>query len=275
MSITQSAPSLEIFTHEMLDGHGIEVNHSNFSGRVQAMIIHKDSKQGNYGFSLDLLFTGELTDTATGDDNIIFQELMVNKAHTWYDRKSGGDAIEYQLGSDDRKMLIPALKKKILDKIIRTEITTVLPQSLFITEAVEESLVTEQAETTHLVIDFESDNYSVNIGSDNTASGYVDILIDGEIHFSTDFTATFKEVFERPSFSNSKLITAKVDKLTDINIIDLSYSGFENLETDEYGFDYDINADDVAQIKALITKQIEDAHDELAYPLGKQHPLVA
>lgn len=275
MSINQSAPSLEIFTHEMLDGHGIEVSHSNFSGRVQAMIIHKDSKQGNYGFSLDLLFAGDLTDTATGDDNIVFQELMVNKAHTWYDRKSGGDAIEYQLGSDDRKILIPALKKKILDKIIRAEITTILPQSLFNPEAVQENFVIEQAEVAHIAINFDSECHSVDLHSDNTASGELSMLIDGEIEFAVEFTAEYKEVFERPVFSNGKLIKAKVDTLAEIKITDLTYGCFTHLETEEYDYHYDVTKADVDCIQALITKQIEDAHDELAYPLGKQHPLVA
>lgn len=274
MSINQSAPSLEIFTHEMLDGHGINVDYAAVDGRVQAMIIYKDSKQGGYGFSLDLFFKGELTNTAVGDDNIILTELSVNKASTWYDRKSGGDVVEYQLGSDDRRLLTPTLKQKILEKISRAEIKTILPQSLF-SAAAEEEVDFDTNEVQRIAIDFESDHYQISLNSDDTASGYVTILIDGEIQFLTDFTATYEQVFERPVFSNGRLITAKTDKLANIKFTDMWYSNFANLETDEYDFDYDVLADDVALIKALIVKEVERKHEELAYPLGKQHPLVA
>lgn len=268
MSFNPLAPEIHICAQPTKSGHGVTIGKKESTGRIRAIITHKSSR-GNYGFNLDLTFNAVFTDIMRGDDNIQFKSITVNEASTWFDRTSRMETVNYELGDDDRALIMPAIKAMIKDKIKENNIKTHLPASVFYVAVKEEGDIKATKVVQHLVIDFETDAYEVNL-NDGVADGGVTILIDGDISFLTKFKATYGQYYVPASFTNGKLVAAKKDELINIKITDLEFMDFENIKEEAYA----VKASDVLLIKKLIIKQIKEQHKADAYPIGSQHLVI-
>ena len=254
MSFNPLAPEAQVYSYLNNRNYGIDVKETQANGKVLANITHKSPK-GNYGFSFDLGFK------ATFSDTIKLSDLSATQASTWSDRSSKSDNIDYHLGSKDIELLTPAVIEAIKSKIEADSISTTLPASFFEvdTEAEDSDITDEVVE--HLVIDFESDIYDINLTDEDTAHGCVHILIDGNLNFITDFKATYDTEYKRASFSNGVMLSAKINKATNIKVGKLEFSEFSKSDGELTKNDCRVSVCDIILIKELISKEIAKTHE--------------
>lgn len=254
MSFNPLAPEAQVYTYLNNKNYGIEVKETTASGNVLAVITLKDPK-GNHGFSFDLGFK------ATFSDTIELHDLSVMQASTWSDRSPKSDTIDYHLGYQDIELLTPAVLEAIKSKIAAESINTTLPTSFFEVdnETAEGDNTTKTVE--HLVIDFESDIFDINLTDENTAHGCVHILVDNDRSFITDFKATYNTEYKRASFSNGVILSPKINKATDIKVGKLEFSEFFKFDGELTEDDCSVSVCDIILIKELIRKEIAKTHE--------------
>ena len=249
MKFNPLAPEAQVFTYSEKSGYTIAIEENSASGIVYANTTFKNPR-GNYGFNFDLSFK------ATFSDAIEIHDLVATKAITWSDRTPRSDSVEYRLGDEDVLLLTPVVIEAIKSKIKADMISTVLPDSFFI-DSDAETDEDEQKVIEHLVIDFESDVFDINLSDDNNAHGCVHILIDDNVNFITEFKATYDTEHKPAVFSNGLIVSSKVNKAINIKVGKLEFSEFSKFDGELTDSDRSVSISDILLIKALIAKEIE------------------
>lgn len=132
MTTNKTERSVEIITNQHLRGSGIEVyaDGEGAHGTVIANISHKINNVVMFGFAIKLYFRSEFINNEDGSPNILlggeYGSLQVLGANTWLAGADRTDDVDYELGDDDRNIIIPALKAAIFKRLAETGTRTTL-----------------------------------------------------------------------------------------------------------------------------------------------------
>ena len=126
MTTNKTERSVEIITNQHLRGSGIEVyaDGEGANGTVIANISHKINNVVMFGFAIKLYFRSEFINNEDGSPDILldgeYGSLQVLGANTWLAGADRTDDVDYELGDDDRNIIIPALKAAIFKRLAET-----------------------------------------------------------------------------------------------------------------------------------------------------------
>lgn len=121
------------------------------------------------------------------------------------------------------------------------------------TDKMEFEIMNELKNVKHLAVDYETDEYKVDIGY-GYVQGYISFLLDGYISFEAAYYASLEE-------------NEAENKIKKLKIIELDFRETRNFKTDDEGFKLGLTKDDIKKVRKMIIKEIHITYREFL----KQH----
>ena len=100
----------------------------------------------------------------------------------------------------------------------------------------------------HLAVDYETDEYEVDIGY-GYVQGYISFLLDGYISFEAPYYASLEE-------------NEAENKIKKLKIIELNFRETHNFKTEDKGFKLELTKDDIKKVRKMIIKEIHITYRE-------------
>lgn len=261
--------SIEINANQERAGFGVEVNDKGDEavGVAQALISYEKDGIATWEFDLTLGFVSKITHDDDNQPKVAISYLEVTRGRGGYKHLGNDfdDYVKYQLSDEEREIIIPQLESIVLDSLT--------------TESAEKSTISSGSHlkpiaAQHLSLNFHSQGCHLK-DKHEAFSGYADGLLNEEVAFIVEFDGSYKEFYEQAEYHGGVLTKPKTANITTIDIENIGYYHFGNINTGEIFEDYDLSEYDMKIIEHIIHQEVKKTYAQRVFPFGESNQYTA
>lgn len=268
MTTTSSTPREVLFIHKS----NFKIDEKGASGAVVFWLAYNKENMQKAGFRIEATFRASFMGSIVAQDAISILNITVTNAVATNNIAAIGTEVGYVLGANDLNVVLPALKKSIIEQILESDVETVLSQ-----EAIDD--VVQMGDSLGVVvgghevdtkslpllaISEKTDRTSIIIRRER-AGGYVGFDLRGNKQFSAEFTLNFDNKYEQACYKDGLLIRPKVDEITNITINDFdTYDFFDHATHSD--MDITLTAEEDVLAREMVIGLVKERYKAKRFP---------